>query len=403
MLSIITGLGRRGNLPVWAFAATMGILTIACDQMPLLAPRESTITLSTASSVVQANGTTEIRATVLEVSGTPVHNGTSVVFSTNLGALSPVEARTVNGIATVQFLGNGQSGKASIKAISGGATSEALEINVGAAATSRVVVTAAPNLTAPGGQSVITATVTDTNGNPLSGIPVSFSTDFGSLSSTSVNTSPGGQAQVTLVTSRDATVTASTGAGTSTTGTVKVTVVALPEITITASATPTEGQPVTFTIAVSATAATETFQSMVVDFGDGTTSGPLSGSSQSVSHVYASSGVYTVEVLGTSAGGSSKRATTSITIAERGIVNVTIQRLPATDPVSINQIVTFTATATGGTVRSYSWNFGDGQTFAGSSQVSHAYTTAGTKTITVNVTTTDGNSGRGQTQIAVSP
>ena len=80
--------------------------------MPLLAPQASTITLSTASTVVQANGTTEIRATVLEPSGTPVQNGTTVTFTTNLGALSPAEARTLNGVATVQFvaqrpIGNG--------------------------------------------------------------------------------------------------------------------------------------------------------------------------------------------------------------------------------------------------------------------------------------------------------
>ena len=96
-------------------------LTAACDKLPLLAPQASTITLSTASTVVQANGTTEIRATVLESSGTPVQNGTTVTFTTNLGTLSPGDARTLNGVATAQFLGNGQSGKASIKAISGGA------------------------------------------------------------------------------------------------------------------------------------------------------------------------------------------------------------------------------------------------------------------------------------------
>ena len=99
----------------------------ACDKLPLLAPQESTITLSTASTVVQANGTTEIRATVLESSGTPVQNGTTVTFTTNLGTLSPVDARTLNGVATARFVANGQSGTAAIKAISGGAASEALD------------------------------------------------------------------------------------------------------------------------------------------------------------------------------------------------------------------------------------------------------------------------------------
>ena len=92
MHSIITGLGRSGNLCVWALVACAGFCTVACDKMPLLAPQASTITLSTASTVVQANGTTEIRATVLESSGTPVQNGTTVTFTTNLG--SAVARRT---------------------------------------------------------------------------------------------------------------------------------------------------------------------------------------------------------------------------------------------------------------------------------------------------------------------
>src|SRR5688572_8987074 len=170
MLPIMTGLGGSRNLCVWALATSAAVFAASCNKVPLLAPRESTITLSTASTVVQANGATELRATVLEPSGTPVQNGTTVTFSTNLGTVSPGEARTLNGVATAQFLGNGQSGKASVRAISGGAASTPLEISVGAAATGRVVLTANPNQVAPGGASIITATVTDTNGNPLSAV-----------------------------------------------------------------------------------------------------------------------------------------------------------------------------------------------------------------------------------------
>src|SRR6185295_3806766 len=145
MYSIITGLNRSGKFRLCALAASLAILASACDKMPLLAPRESTIKLATASAVVQANGSTEIRATVLESSGTPVQNGTTVTFTTNLGAVSPIEARTNNGMVVVQFLGNGQSGKATIRAVSGGAASDPLELTVGAAAVGRMVVTANPN------------------------------------------------------------------------------------------------------------------------------------------------------------------------------------------------------------------------------------------------------------------
>src|SRR5688572_207591 len=137
MISIITALVRSRNADVWAFVACAGILASSCDKVPLLAPRQSTIVVSSNSSTVQANGTAEIRATVLEQSGTPVHNGTTVTFTTNLGVLTPPEARTVNGVATVQFVANGQSGTAQVKALSGGAVSEAIELAVGTAAASR--------------------------------------------------------------------------------------------------------------------------------------------------------------------------------------------------------------------------------------------------------------------------
>ena len=413
MLSILTGPRQTGNLRLWTLGVCLAAVSAACDKVPLLAPPSSTIRLSATTTNVQANGTTEIRATVLEPSGTPVQNGTTVTFSTNLGAVSPAEARTVNGVAAAQFVGNGQSGKATLRAISGGAVSDPLELSVGAAAAGRVTVTASPNQIPAGGTSVITAIVNDTNGNPLSGVLVSFSTDAGSLLNSTDTTSSNGQARTSLTTTRDATVTANAGLTTTTgtsgtttsavSGSVKVTVGTLPDLTIAASGSPTEGQAVTFTIGVTGSATTETFQSLFVDFGDGTNSGPLSGSSQNVSHVYNRSGTYLVEVTGTSSSGTTKRATTTIVVAERGLVDVRITKNPD-GPVNTNEPVTFTATATGGgTIRSYSWNFGDGRTFTGGSQVSHSYSTPGTKTVTVTATTTDGNSGRGQTQVVVEP
>ncbi len=308
-------------------------------------------------------------------------------------------------MATAQFVANGQSGTAVVKAISGGATSEELELSVGAAAASRVVVTASPNQIPSGGTSTITARVMDTAGNPLSGVLVSFSTDSGSLSNTSVNTSSTGEAQVTLTTNRDATVTATAGVAGSTGGassTAKVTVGAVPELGMTVGGSQVEGGTVTFAITVTATAATEGFESLVIDFGDGTTSGTLSGTAQTVAHVYESDGAYTVVATGTSAGGATKRATAVVVIAERPLVDVVIAKAPTT-AVAKNEPVVFTATVTGGTPTSYSWTFGDGSSFKGSSQVTHAYSTSGTKTVNVTVTTTEGTTGKGQTQVVVNP
>ncbi len=409
MHSIITGRLRSGNLKAWAFAASMGILTIACDKVPLLAPAASTITVTSNSSTVQANGIAEIRATVLEASGTPVQNGTTVSFTTNLGALSPTEARTINGVATVQFVGNGQSGTAEISAISGGAKVAApLKLAVGAAAATRVVVTASPNQISSGGVSTITARVTETGGNPLSGVVVSFSTDSGSLSSTVASTSPSGEAQVTLSATRDATVTAAAGTGPGLSGTVKVTVGSQPDIVIVSSPpSPVERQNVNFFVTITLGASTETFQGLVVDFGDGQTSGPLSGTSQNVSHVYDSSGTYTVAATGFTTTGNTKRATTVISVGERTPLNFTLTATP--NPTKVGDLTTFSVTFEGtgapNNVSRYDWSFGEPGATATTTgrQTSYVYKTSSTKTARVTVRTTDGNSGNGQTQVIVGP
>ena len=85
----------RAILCVVALAVTAA----ACDSIPLFAPSESTITISSATRILPINGSAEITAVVLERGGTPVQNGTTVRFSTSLGRVDPVEVQTTNGIA----------------------------------------------------------------------------------------------------------------------------------------------------------------------------------------------------------------------------------------------------------------------------------------------------------------
>src|SRR6187431_1663812 len=155
MFSIITGRRASKTPLVWGVILAAAVVVSGCDKVPLLAPSGSTVTLSTNATVVQANGAAEIRATVLESSGTPVQNGTTGTVSTNLGTMSPADARTVNGVATAQFVPHGQSGTAKIVAISGGdkqdATSNPLTIMVGGAAAAHVQVSANPNRVGAGG------------------------------------------------------------------------------------------------------------------------------------------------------------------------------------------------------------------------------------------------------------
>src|SRR5687768_6727158 len=96
-------------------ALFVSVLAAACERVALTAPTDSTITITSDQAVLPLNGTATIRAVVIESGGTPVHNGTMVTFTSTLGTVDPVEAKTVNGIATATFKAGGTSGTSTIK------------------------------------------------------------------------------------------------------------------------------------------------------------------------------------------------------------------------------------------------------------------------------------------------
>ncbi|MGV3518114.1 Ig-like domain-containing protein, partial [Luteitalea sp.] len=207
------------SLPSWAAAsraalgATSLVLALAlvgCDKAPLTAPTDSAVTLFANNTVVALNGTVEITASVTEPGGVPVQNGTQVNFTTTLGALQPAEARTSGGRATVVLNAGTASGIASIRAFSGGAQAEALEIRVGAAAATTLTVTTTPSAVAANGGTVdILAVATGENNRRLPGVPVTFGTSAGVLRDANVITDGNGEARTQLTTTREATVAAS--------------------------------------------------------------------------------------------------------------------------------------------------------------------------------------------------
>src|ERR671912_217681 len=80
------------------------VVVVACDTMPLTSPTGSTISLSIDRSILPLEGQATVRAVVTESAGTAVHNGTVVTFQPSIGRTDPVEAQTINGVATVNFL-----------------------------------------------------------------------------------------------------------------------------------------------------------------------------------------------------------------------------------------------------------------------------------------------------------
>jgi len=290
----------------------LAVLAVACDKVPLTAPGSSTVTITTATS---ADGqSTEVTATILEAAGTPVQNGTTVHFTSNLGRMDPVEAQTKNGMATSKFVSDGASGEATVTVSSGSATAN-VKFNTGLALIDSISIRAsAGSVPATGGTVTITARVTATGGGPMGGVPVTFSTNAGSLSSGREVTDGNGEASTRLTTDANATVTATAGTKKTDPGVTiqALTPVATPTVSLVGSgATATSaGQLWTLTATVANNAAVGSPTKFDWDFGDGTT---ISNNSSSTQHAYRTpSTIFHVTVKATFANGSTAIGTTDI-------------------------------------------------------------------------------------------
>lgn len=425
--AMLTQLLRRTSFRPFAFravpalailsSAIVAMATVACDKMPLVAPTGTIITLYPNSTVLAPNGSIEIKAVAIEAGsapttgegttpgtstpaqGTPVHNGTLITFTTTLGRLEPQEARTHNGQATVRLFADGRSGVATIRAFSGGASSNELEINVGTAAAATVILSSTPQtLDSAGGTATISARVMDESGTNLSGVPVTFTADNGTLSESLVVTNDSGVATTQLTTSRETVVTASVGAEV----TDDITVRLNPRINITITpptTPPTAGVASTYTIGVGTEA---NVQNVRVNWGDGNVQnlGAISGSVP-VLHTYRTNGAFTISVTATDASGGSETVSTSVDVLPQQPPGVTITASPATTVVNGRVILTATVTGATSTIQRYEWvlgNAGDADpptAITTGNQVEVRYRATGTKSISVTVTQASGPQGQG--------
>jgi PKD repeat protein len=266
-------------------------------------------------------------------------------------------------------------------------------------------------------QSVITISVRNDSGQPVSGQRVTLGASHGSLSQSDVVTGNNGTATFTLTSpppgstgnmievyatavtgNFDNAVTRSlsiaiTGPGNSTAPTPQF--VMTPEnpgeretVTFDATTTTDEGGPC-------GNACTYSW-----NFGDGTTrTGAI------VTHTFNAAGVYMVTLTVTDSGGASASRQRLVTVSR--VASPTIASIAASpNPPLAGQLATFSATVTPApnrTITNYEWNFGDGtsQTTSGPT-VTKRYATQGVYVVTLTVTQDTGQTASLSQQVNIS-
>ncbi|MGH9161090.1 MAG: Ig-like domain-containing protein [Vicinamibacteraceae bacterium] len=300
--------------------AAGGFIVQGCDSLPLTAPGDSSLSLHTSSTFAELGGSVELTAIVTEEAGTPVHNGTSVTFTTTLGTLEPAQAHTNDGRATSRLRFGNEAGIAFVEAFSGEATidGEPLEIRVGAAAATTVTLAVNPSsLPSGGGTATVIALVTDDDNRRLPDVPVTFTATAGTLGSSRVVTNQNGEARTTITTTRETEITATIGEATATE---TLAVNDLPQISVTVS--PAGGvvetdDVVTFDITIEAQENGSPVREASISFGDGGSQslGALNGST-TITHQYTSPGAYTVRITATDTAGEHVEQVLTVTAVE---------------------------------------------------------------------------------------
>jgi len=287
----------------------------------------------------------------------------------------------------------------------------------------------APNLTAPSefalsvtmsatpdqlprdgsSQSVVTFTVRDASGRPVSGQRLSLSTSAGSLSASTVTTNSAGEATVTFTAPPTATIAnaaiiraipVGTDAGNaaprdlaiSFTGTPNATA-PLPSFTFTPTS-PQAGIPVRFDASSTRDENAQCLDacSYSWNFGDGST-----GSGRIVNKTFSAGRTYTVTLTVVDAAGATASTAQAVTVASVNPPTVTLTVSP--NPPLAGQPAVFTAVATpapGHSIVQYDWSFGDGTSQTTTvPTVSKTYDSLGTHVARVTATDEMGQTGTG--------
>jgi hypothetical protein len=171
------------------------------------------VTLTSGAPELVADGSSEalIRATVTDVNGKSAV-GISVLFNSTLGTLVGTNPVTTNasGIAEITLRSGTDTGTARVTATASGFVAD-VEVLFVAGAPDALSLNASPATVTPGNDSVITATLTDSLGNPLADQSIAFNftanNSGASLSGTTATTNINGEATITYTAGSNGAVT----------------------------------------------------------------------------------------------------------------------------------------------------------------------------------------------------
>lgn len=179
---------RAANRVVTATVTATSGQAVGQVQVPFVSMAPHTVLVEALPAAIPVTGTAQITATVLDVLGHPVRDGTAVTFTTSLGAVTPTVAATAAGIARSTLHGEGLSGLATILARSGNAAGTAA-VRIGSGSSFTLTLQADPPAIPANGQSqsTVTATLVRADGRPITlTYWISFSATLGSIPSRSL-------------------------------------------------------------------------------------------------------------------------------------------------------------------------------------------------------------------------
>lgn len=177
--------GRSGTAKVTAAAADASVETnIQIGESDETKP---VLLVSANPSTVPVEGEADITVIARNSDGSPVASGQTVILTTTLGRITPNRPTTrSDGTATATLDAGSEAGNATITAILGSSDAATTTVTIREGATDISVQANPRTIPRSGGDVTLTAFVTNSQGLPLQGAPVTFEASAGELEVTGV-------------------------------------------------------------------------------------------------------------------------------------------------------------------------------------------------------------------------